>query len=134
MPRGGRRAGAGRRKGTPDPHTRSRAVLDELYRAFMFNSHSALWQAQLERALGVFVLLAKTETGYERVTNPDAIARIVAVPQDRGTRYWLIETRPPDAALVKEINNRLMGVPTQPHEVSGAVGLTDILAGTGGAR
>jgi hypothetical protein len=88
----------------------------------MLAQHQALWQGQLERALGAYVLLVKTETGYERVTDPEAIARVVAVPQGRGSRYWLIEARAPDAVLVKEINNRLMGVPTQVHELGTADG------------
>lgn len=132
MAKGGKQPGAGRPKGSlsgPNVTTRAKAAVEESYRRFMLQACGPLWRGQLERACGVFVLLVKTETGYQRVTDPDTIARIVAVPQDRGTRYWLIESRAPDAAIVKEINNRLMGVPTQVHEVSGNLGLADILAG-----
>jgi hypothetical protein len=129
---GGTRSGAGRPRGRrsgPTLKTRTKAAVEEAYRGFMLEVHRDLWLSQRERALGAYVLLVKTETGYERVTDPEAIARVVAVPQGRGSRYWLIEARGPDAALVKEINNRLMGVPTQVHEVSGSLSLAEILAG-----
>ncbi|HKA75311.1 MAG TPA: hypothetical protein VKE26_26145 [Xanthobacteraceae bacterium] len=128
MAKGGKRPGAGRPKGSRDPHTKSRQVVEEEFRAFMLKSHAALWQGQLERALGAYVLVVKTETGYARVTDPEAIARLLAVPQDRGVRYWRIEARAPDPVLVKEINNRLMGVPRQEVEVSGALSLAELLA------
>ena len=117
MAHGGKRKGAGRPKGTPDPHTRSKQATEDAYRTFMAQEQEALWRAQRERALGVFVLLVQTDEGTVRVTDPDHIAEIVQTPNVRGKTVWLIEAQAPDAALVKEINNRTMGVPTQLHEV-----------------
>src|SRR5262245_56137938 len=130
MAKGGKRPGAGRPKGSRDPHTKSRQVVEEEFRAFMLKSHAALWQGQLERAPAADVLVVKTGAGDGRARGPDpeAIARLLAVPQDRGVRYWRIEARAPDPVLVKEINNRLMGVPRQEVEVSGALSLAELLA------
>lgn len=71
----------------------------------------------------------ETQTGYERVTDPEAIARVIARPEGRGRDHWFIEVRAPDAVLAKEINNRLMGVPTQVHAVAAATSLAELLAG-----
>jgi len=117
MPRGGKRRGAGRPKGTRDPQTQQKALVEAEFRAYMLREKEALWRAQRERALGVYVLVVRTEAGYQRVSDPDEIARVLRKPQGRGTAHWLIEAQPPDVPLAKEINNRLMGVPTQLHEV-----------------
>lgn len=124
MPSGGKRRGAGRPKGSTGPHavTRAKQIIEEEFRAYMLREKEALWRAQRERALGVFVLVVQTDEGYVRVTDPDHIAEIVAQPNVRGKTAWLIEAHAPDVPLAKEINNRLMGVPTQSVEVGTADG------------
>src|SRR5262245_49144902 len=115
---GGKRTGAGRRVGSLNDKTRAKQIVEEEFRAFMLKQKAALWRAQLERAAGVYVLLVKGKDGsYSRVTDAAKIAQIVAKAKGRGTVHFLIEAQAPDAALAKEINNRLMGVPTQLHEV-----------------
>jgi hypothetical protein len=122
MPRGGKRKNAGRPKGSQDPHTKSKQETEDAFRAFMRQEQEALWRAQRERALGVFVLLVQTDEGYVRVSDPDHIAEIVQTPNVRGKTAWLIEAQAPDVQLAKEINNRTMGVPTQLHELGTATG------------
>jgi hypothetical protein len=119
MARGGKRRGAGRKPGPQGPQaaTLAKQQVEEAYRAFMVAEKEALWRAQRERACGVYVLLVQTDEGYVRVTDPDLIAEIVQTPNTRGKTAWLIEAQAPDARLAKEINDRLMGVPTQVHEV-----------------
>jgi hypothetical protein len=117
MAHGGPRRGAGRRAGAKSKTTLAKALVEEEYRRHMLEEKRALWRSQRERAIGVYVLMVKTEDGMTRVTDPDAIARIVAKPAGRGQTHWLIEAQPPDAQFAKEINNRLMGLPTQLHEV-----------------
>jgi hypothetical protein len=120
MARGGKRPGAGRPKGTKDPQTKARQIVEEEFRAFMLRERKALWRAQLARALGTFVVMEVRKDGtYGRVTDPLRIEQLMAKPE--GERYF-IEAQAPDTQLVKEINNRTMGVPTQPHELAGADG------------
>jgi hypothetical protein len=114
---GGSRRGAGRKVGSLNDKTRAKQIVEEEFRAYMLREKTALWRAQLERAAGSYVLLVKTkEGGYTRVTDPKQIEKIISTT-GRGTTHWLIEAQPADANLAKEINNRLMGVPTQLHEV-----------------
>ena len=122
MAHGGPRRGAGRRVGAKSKTTLAKALVEEEYRRYMLQEKLALWRSQRERAVGVYVLIVKTKDGVTRVTDPDAIARIMAKPAGRGHTFWLIEAQAPDVALAKEINNRLMGVPTQLHEVGTADG------------
>lgn len=114
---GGKRRGAGRKVGAQSKTTRDKAAVEAEYRAFMLEEQQALWRAQREKAIGVYVLVVKTADGYKRVTDPKQIARIVSQPATRGTTHWLIEAQPADTNLAKEINNRTMGVPTQLHEM-----------------
>jgi len=117
MAKGGKRRGAGRKVGSKSKTTLAKALVEEAYRRFMLEEQMALWRSQRERAIGVYVLIVKTKDGVKRVTDPDAIAQIMSKPAGRGTTHWLIEAQPADAAFAKEINNRLMGVPAQLHEV-----------------
>ena len=103
--------------GSQNKATRAKVAVEAEYRAFMLREQRALWLAQRERAIGVYVLLVKTEDGYKRVTDPEQIATIVSKPAGRGTKHWLIEAQPADVQLAKEINNRTMGVPAQLHEM-----------------
>ena len=121
MAHGGKRPGAGRRVGSRNRATKAKAKaeVEDEYRQFMLREREALWRAQRERACGVYVLLVKTETGYQRVTDPDEIA---AQPATRCTTHWLIEAQAAETTLAKEINNRVMGVPKQTHEVGGTDG------------
>ena len=113
MAHGGKRPGAGRKVGSLGKVTRDRAAVEAEYRAFMLREKAALWRAQRERAIGSYVLIVQTDEGRQRVTDPDEIARIVAKPAGRGKTHWLIEAQAPDVNLAKEINNRVMGMPTQ---------------------
>jgi hypothetical protein len=122
MAKGGKRRGAGRRAGSKNKATLAKALVEEAYRRFMLEEQLALWRSQRERAIGVYVLIVKTKDGVKRVTDPKAMEQILAKPATRGTTHWLIEAQPADAAFAKEINNRLMGVPTQLHEVGTADG------------
>jgi hypothetical protein len=118
--RGGKRPGAGRPKGTKDPQTKARQLVEDEFRAFMLREKKALWRAQLARALGTFVVMeARRDGTYARVTDPVKIERLMAKPEGEG---YFIEAQAPDTQLVKEINNRIMGVPTQVHELGGADG------------
>src|SRR5262245_25259790 len=106
MAHGGKRKRAGRPKGTLNPATKSKQLVEEEFRAFMLREKTAIWRAQLERALGAFVLMVPSDEGYVRVTDPELIAEIMARPNTRGKTAWLIEAQAPDTALLKEINNR----------------------------
>jgi hypothetical protein len=122
MAKGGKRRGAGRKRGSKSKTTLAKALVEEEYRRYMLEEQRALWRSQRERAIGVYVLVVKTEDGFTRVTDPDVIERVISKPAKRGQTHWLIEAQPADATFAKEINNRLMGVPTQLHEVGTADG------------
>jgi hypothetical protein len=130
MAKGGTRRGAGRKVGSKSQTTLAKAAVEAEYRRYMLEEKRALWRSQRERAIGVYVLIVKTKEGITRVTDPAAMEKILAKPAGRGKTHWLIEAQPADATFAKEINNRVMGVPTQLHEVevSGAVTLGEKIA------
>jgi len=73
----------------------ARQHLEESYRAYMLEMHRELWQSQLERACGLYVLIVMSSTGYTRVTDPEAIARVIARPEGRRRDYWFLDCAPP---------------------------------------
>src|SRR5262245_34257706 len=122
MAHGGKRRGAGRKKGAVSAETKRKQIVEQEFRAYMLREKEALWRAQRERAAGAYVLMVQTPDGYKRVTDPQAIERIITQRGKRGVQHWLIEAQAADVQLAKEINNRLMGLPTQLHEVGAAEG------------
>ena len=53
------------------------------------------------------------------------MARLLAQPQGKGRgERWFLECRKPDAHLMKELQHRLMGPPTQTIDVTGTEPVT----------
>src|SRR4029450_1445732 len=108
MAKGGKRRGAGRPVGSKNKATLAKALVEEEYRRYMLQETLALWRSQRERAIGAYVLIVKTKDGVQRVTDPDAIEKILSKPAKRGQTYWLIEARAPERHLPKENTTRQM--------------------------
>jgi len=54
------------------------------------------------------------------VTDPDEMRRLLATLSAKGRpQHWYLETRRPDAQLLKELHHRMMGPPGQMIEVNG---------------
>src|SRR5262245_46584509 len=125
MRHAGKRHGAGRPKGCVNQTTIDKRTAEDAYRAFLQAHHQRIWTAALEAACGSLVLFRRTEAGVEQVTDPEEIARLLAQPpgKSRG-QEWYLECRRPDAQLMKELQHRLMGPPTQTIDVTGTEPVT----------
>lgn len=126
MPRGGKRDRSGRKKGGQNEETLTKQAAEAAYRAFLQTHHQRLWSAALEAACGSFVLFRRTKDGVVvQVTDPQEMATLLAQSPATGpASHWYLECRRPDPTLMKELQHRLMGPPTQMVELSGTQAVT----------
>jgi len=115
MPRGGSRPRAGRPKGSRGKHKRTLEKLTalEIFRARATAELAPLITAQLAVAKGVCHFLAKTESGYIRVTDPTVMDRYLA--QGSG---FTIALQDPDVRALKDTFDRVCGKPTESVNVT----------------
>lgn len=120
MPRGGKRAGAGRPKGGPDRRTIEKEELRKLYREQIVLQLPELVRAQLAVARGCHHMRAKDpKTGqWIEVTDPYTIDKCLAA----GEQFYDIYAQNPNVQALKDVFDRLMDQPARALEVSGKDG------------
>jgi hypothetical protein len=114
LPRGGRRPHAGRKKGSKERSTLAKLTALEIFRQRAEAELGPLITAQLETAKGLFHFLAKTETGYVRVTDPQVMDRYLAIGDG-----FKIAAQDPDVRALKDTFDRVCGKPVEQVELSG---------------
>jgi len=79
MGHGGRREGAGRPKGSKDPHTRTKEAGRELVCQMVLAEIGPLVAAQIAKAKGIrhLVIRNKNTAKFERVTDPKRIIQLL---------------------------------------------------------
>jgi hypothetical protein len=119
MPKGGKRPGAGAKKGVPQKRTVEKMELLRQQREFYAQHLSALWQARLDLALGCQYLMGKEKDGtFTRITDPDKMRTVL----NSGANFYKLYAQNPDRNALKDIDDRLFGTPTQQMELSGPEG------------
>lgn len=118
MTHGGKRPGAGRKHGA-----RARKTLDrEAAQAYVSERVRALIErvtgSYLESAIGLMVLCVKDKSGqWKRVTDHEAIERVLNSPQVNGKDYYYIACKDPNPILLMDILNRELGKPADVHKI-----------------
>jgi len=119
MGHGGKRPGAGAKKGVPQPRTLEKMELQRQFREEATRRFSDVIQAQISLALGVDHLVARERNGkWTRVTDPDVMVKVL----NSGESFYRIYAQNPDARALKDLLDRLLGSPTQAVEISGPDG------------
>jgi hypothetical protein len=119
MGRGGKRTGAGAKKGKPQPRTVERIELQRQFREAAAKRFGDVVQAQLALALGIDHLVARERDGkWTRVTDPDVMVTVL----NSGESFYRIFAQNPDPRALKDILDRVLGSPTQAVEISGPEG------------
>lgn len=137
MARGGKRPGAGRKKGSKDPHTLEREAVLAAFRERAFRAADILFNAQLTLARGQ-TLLYKIEKelqigpkGGKRyvkskpklVTDQSEIERYLEGlvvegdpddEQDPNATYYFLTTKEPNNFAIDSLLDRALGKATQP--------------------
>jgi hypothetical protein len=119
MPRGGRRPGAGAKKGSKQKGSLEKAELLNQFRARVAAEFEPLVSALFSSATGVTHMMARDKSGkWTRVTDPVVMQRCL----ESGDEFYKITTQNPDIRALKDIFDRMFGSPTQAVEVTGADG------------
>lgn len=131
MPRGGAREGAGRPRGSRDPHTIEREAVLAEYRKRVCDHAQRLLDAELSVAQGCAYLYAKPkqaekgqkERKAERVTNPEIIRQFLDGELDNDEMdYYYITTEKPDTLTIRGMLDRTFDKPGQRLAVTDADG------------
>jgi hypothetical protein len=133
--RGGARSGAGRPKGSKEPHTIEREAIKKEFEDRIHRNAESLLNAALNKARGETFLMCKvTERDskgkvlrvyHETVTNPNTIIEYLDGELEGGDsidtdeNYYYMSTKPVDVNALKDLFDRAFGRPSQKVENSG---------------
>lgn len=133
--KGGKRPGAGRKKGTLNPATLEKMAINSAYAQKIMKSVDVLYEGQMTLARGVNYLykVSKKWTGKgddrkltqgdpERVTSQKDIEEYLqnvvsgVSVNESGVTYFFITTKPPDNNAIENMLNRALGPAAQVHK------------------
>ena len=117
------RRGAGRPKGSKDPHARAKEQDREHARLRISAELDPIIDAAIARAKGLRHLqIRNKKTGkFERVTDPERITTILSGKAGAEYEIWEIWTRDPDIAAIRELLDRCIEKPREQAHVAGDV-------------
>ena len=110
MPKGGRRAGAGRPKGSKDPQTLHKEQAREVLRALVFAEMSPLVAAQIAQARGLKYLVTRDKKTGKFIRVTEAMAKVKL-----GTHEEIIEVweKDPSVQAFTDLMNRTIDKPAE---------------------
>src|SRR5215470_12585825 len=124
---GGRRPGAGRPKGSKDPHTLEKQEYERQLRARIARDQNEFYEALKLAATGVTHLMAKDKDGTSKeVTDPAVMLKVL----NSGELFYRLSARNPDVRALVNLFDRLCGSATQQShvEVDGRLTYEDLVA------
>lgn len=129
MPKGGKRPGAGRPLGTPNPHSSEERANKEAMRLELRErvkkAFGPMIDAQIATAKGIsHFMLRDPKTGkFERIQDPDQIqAALNAEGAEEGSTFH-IWVKDPSTAAFTDLMNRAIDKPVEPVEVEHSGGV-----------
>jgi hypothetical protein len=115
MAKGGKRQGAGAKRGSKQKRTLEKMEYLRLFRERVMLNFDHLITAQLLAATGVSHLFARAKTGkFKAVTDPVSMEEVLNGPEE--LKY--ISARDPDPRALKDMWDRMWGSPTQAVDVT----------------
>src|ERR1700686_3455260 len=118
MAKGGKRVGAGAKKGQPQKRTVEKLELERQFRERIAARVLPLADALLREAEGVEHMQAKDRHGqWTSVTDPALMTRVL----NSGESFYRISAKDPDVRAIKECLDRLFGQPKQHLELEPVV-------------
>ena len=117
---GGKRAGAGKPKGTKWPSTISKEEARDLARKLITAQMEPMIQAQIAHARGIqhFFLRDEKTKQFVRIEDPKAIETALNCG-DKDSYYWIF-TKDPSVQAFTDLMNRALDKPAEQVKVTGA--------------
>lgn len=128
-PKGGKREGAGRPKGTLNPSTITKEQAREALRQIVLREMDALTAAQIAHAKGIsHFMLRDPKTGkFERLTDPNQIAAALnAEDAEEGSSYY-IWAKDPSVQAFTDLMNRALDKPKEQEAEIKLTGEADLV-------
>ena len=116
--RGGRRLGAGRKRGYKAPSTLKREDARRLLAERVLAEIDELASAQISLAKGLQVMFGRLKGEWVRVTDPDLMLKCLR----SGEPFYRITSNEPDGRALKDIFDREFGRPTETTRHEGVSG------------
>lgn len=112
---GGRRPGAGAKKGSIQKRTLEKRELAKILHERFAAEFNSFVDAYFGKSRGVYHMMARDRDGtWTRVTDPDAMQRVL----NSGETFYRIHAQDPDARALKDLFDRHLGLPVQAVETT----------------
>ncbi len=119
MPRGGKRAGAGTKRGRRWASTMEKALAREETRRFIQQHIPAMLRAQIANAIGIGHLYTRDRKGkFTRIEDASQIDRLLSEGEE-GKTYWIF-AKDPSTQAFSDLMNRAIDKPAEQMKVTGA--------------
>ena len=128
MPRGGKRPGAGRKKGYKEKQTISKEIAREQLRQIVLAELKPMTDAQIANAKGIKYLVARERKGGKFVRLDEA--RVKAILEGADSEHEMIEVweKDPSTPAFTDLMNRAIDKPTETLQAEVNVNVTEIQA------
>ena len=122
---GGKRPGAGRKKGSKNRETLTKEIGREVLRQIVFREMEPMIAAQIANAKGIRYLVARSRSG--RFTRID---RVPNVGEDLGTGHEIIEVwaKDPQVQAFTDLMNRALDKPKEQEQEVRVTGIDELVA------
>lgn len=121
MPRGGKRSGAGRPKGTRNPATITKEQAREALRQTVLKHMDGMLAAQIAHSKGIGHLYTRDKHGkFTKIENQAEIDRLLS-EGDEDRDYWIF-SKDPSVQAFTDLLNRALDKPAEHVEMTGANG------------
>lgn len=124
MPRGGKRPGAGRPKGSKEAKTLEKEAARAALRAQVFAELAPMIYAQIEAAKGIKYLMARQKRGGKFVPVTEDLSKAIVAGTDTEHELMEVWERRPSTQAFADLMDRAMDKAAQPMQVSGDLNLT----------
>lgn len=130
MAKGGVRPGAGRKPGGKNKTTLEKQAVQEAFNQRVMTHADALFQAQLQIAVGSVRIYrvdeteenGKTKREHVLVTDPEEIKEVLDETEGGagivGDSYYFVTEVPPQNAAIESMLNRTLGKPKETHDLN----------------
>jgi hypothetical protein len=127
MPRGGKRAGAGKPKGYRAPHTLDKIAARELVRQKVTAALEPMLRSQIAHAIGIGHLYTRDKNGKFTKIESQALVDELLTTGTENKDYWIF-TKDPSVQSFTDLLNRALDKPTDVVEMKHSANAEQLLA------
>lgn len=128
MPRGGKRKGAGRPKGSKEKGTVEKEIAREWVRQKVIAGMVPMIEAQMAAATGIKYLVARQKKGGKFVEVTEELSKAILNGQDKEHEFLEVWEKQPSTPAFTDLMNRALDKPKEQEQEIKLTGTLDIEA------